>query len=82
MPSSSPSKWFWPIVIVLLCALVVIWAFTPVTESPEPIPEQTPDPNWTTAPEGPAVPVQLPDTPVRVVPADKASPSPTPRPEQ
>ena len=74
---STVGNWFWPIVIALLGALAVVWLFAPIAEpSGEPAVKQTPTPEWTTRPEGLAVPVDLPDTAVRRVPAEQATASP------
>ena len=73
---STAGNWFWPIVIALLGALAVIWLFAPIADSStESAVKQTPSPEWTTAPEGPAVPVDLPDAPMRQVPAEQATTS-------
>ena len=81
---SSASKWLWPLVVALLTALLVIWFFSPLGDVPvsEPAPERTPSSEWTTAPEGPAVEVKLPVTPVRRAPAETSSPSPTASPAE
>jgi hypothetical protein len=70
-------RWLWPIAIALLTALLVILLFRPSAEAPvtEPAPTQTPSTEWTTAPEGSAVDVRLPKTPMRNVPADEQAES-------
>jgi len=75
--ASTAGNWLWPIVIVLLGVLLIIWLFVPIGYSAtEANPKQTPSSEWTTAPEEPAVPVDLPDAPIRRVPAEPATGSP------
>lgn len=67
--SRSGGSWLWPIVIAALMALLVVWLFTPSAVAPvsEPAGANGPGDEWTTAPEGPAAPVALPDAPMRNV---------------
>lgn len=63
---------FWAIVIVLLIIVGGVFFFTEVTRQDQ-APErelEPPSTEWTTAPEG-GVEVDLPDTPVRVVPEEE-----------
>jgi hypothetical protein len=78
-PSSTASRWLWPIVIALLVAALVIWFFIRVADvsPPAPQPERTPSSEWTTAPKGSAVKVDLPDTPMTIVPDEDTSPTPS-----
>ena len=81
--TSAAGNWFWPIVIALLGALLVIWLFAPIADSSsEPAVKQTPSPAWTTRPEGPSIPVDLPDAPMRQVPAEQATTSPASPPQE
>ena len=75
--------WLWPIVIALLGALLVIWLFAPSDDpSQESRTNRAPNSEWTTAPEGPAVQVDLPEAPIRRVPAQQADSSPAPSSEE
>ena len=54
----------WPIVIASFVALFLVWMFSPTVDGPAPrqAAENTLSSEWTTAPEGPAVSVALPQT--------------------
>ncbi|AKH43687.1 hypothetical protein FHS61_002875 [Altererythrobacter atlanticus] len=69
--SSSGAKWFWALVVILLFVLLAVWFLDPFGETPEPAPAETPNPDFTTAPEEPGVPVDLPDTPMTNTPVEE-----------
>jgi hypothetical protein len=65
---------FWAIVIMLLIVVGAVFFFTDIVRQ-DPAPErepQVPSTEWTTAPEG-GVEIDLPDTPVRVVPDEETT---------
>ena len=70
--TKSPSRWFWLILVFMLFALIVIWFLDPFGDVPTPPPaaEPTPSTEWTTAPEEPGVPVELPETPMTETPVE------------
>lgn len=66
---------FWAVVIILLIIAGGIFFFTDVLRQDQ-APErelEPPSTEWTTAPEG-GVEVDLPDTPMRVVPEEETTP--------
>lgn len=74
---------FWAIVIVLLLVVGAVFFFTDIMRQ-DPVPErelEPPSTEWTTAPEG-GVEVDLPDTPMRVVPDEETTPEDAPRDEE
>jgi hypothetical protein len=65
--TKSSSKWFWILTLFALLVLVVVWFADPLGKV-EDAPTQPPaaqSTEWAPAPEGPAVEVKLPETPVR-----------------
>lgn len=75
--SNAAVKWGLPIVAIAIIVLLAIWLLKPQAETTEPRAQSTPSTEWTTAPEGPAVEVNLPETPMRNAPVE---PTPTPSP--
>lgn len=69
--TSRAKRWLWAALVFGMFAVALMWfLWDPIpgkTRAPE---QQQPAPSteWTTAPEGEHVEVDLPDTPVRVVP--------------
>lgn len=67
-------KWLWIVVIVVLLVVLVAWLIRPAGEDSEiaadaPATQST---EWAVEPEGPKVPVTLPDTPMTNTPATDA----------
>lgn len=79
-PTISP---FWAIVIVLLIIVGAVFFFTDnMLQDQVPAGElEPPSTEWTTAPEG-GVEVDLPDTPIRVVPDEETTPEGAPTNEE
>lgn len=77
--SASFRRWLWPIVIALVAALAIFWAYSPLAHGPsgEPAPERTTSAEGTPAPEGPAVEVTLSDTPMRNVRSETSAEEPS-----
>ena len=78
MTDQNKSRYGWKMWLVIAAALAVLLAFVLLFYAPlrGPTPDEAPaqpSTEWTTAPEEPAVQVDLPDTPVRNVP--RATPS-------
>lgn len=75
MPSliqRAGTTWLWLALLALFVVLAMAWAADPLGWADEVQPAQRPvaqSSEWTTAPEGPRVPVDLPDVPVKAVPA-------------
>jgi hypothetical protein len=68
----TPHKWIWTIVLILLAIVATFWFARPLgepeqVETVEPVAQST---EWVPVPEGSAVPVTLPETPLRNVPAE------------
>jgi hypothetical protein len=62
----SGTTWLWVALLSALFVLVVAWFLDPLGYADETQPPQAPTQNeWTVAPDGPAVPVRLPEVPVR-----------------
>lgn len=72
--SRSPLR---PLFVLLLsvAAIAAIWWFG-IHSKPEPVNTSGPSTELTAAPDQPGVPVDLPQTKMRVAPVEKVSPSP------
>ncbi len=71
--------WLWIAAVLALLVLIALFYFAPfrtIEPGPAPSPQSS---EWTTAPEGAAVKVELPKTPVTSVPLE---PTPTSSPAQ
>jgi hypothetical protein len=66
------TTWLWLALIALLFVALVAWAADPLGWADDAQPDRPAASaiEWTAAPEGPAIPVDLPDVPVKAVPAD------------
>lgn len=65
-------KWIWTIVLILLAIGATFWFAKPLGESEKgattkPVAQST---EWAPVPEGSAVPLTLPQTPLKSVPAE------------
>jgi len=83
MTDQNVSRYGWKMWLVIAAALAALLAIVLLFYAPlrGPTPDEapaSPSTEWTTAPEGPAVQVDLPDTPMRNVP--RATPSATSQP--
>lgn len=68
-------RWLWLLIILLLVVAAIVW----LTRPPKQARTMVPAPPFVVEPSGPAVPVTLPNTPMRNVPATPtATPSPAP----
>lgn len=68
--------WMWVALIALLFVVLVAWAADPLGWADDVERTSTTiaaSEEWTVRPEGPAVPVDLPDVPVKAVPADRTT---------
>ena len=65
---SPASKWFWIMVLVLLLAVSIYWFSDSVgeTEPASPVGAAAQSTEWAQEPEGEAVPVTLPNTPLKM----------------
>lgn len=75
-PPSSPkasSKWFWILILLALFIVVVVWFANPLGKVEQPPPAQTvkQSTEWAPEPEGPAVEVNLPETPLKNTVVDR-----------
>lgn len=74
--SSGSSKGLWIIILLIFLGLVIYWFANPMNDvgnAPEPAPAPTAQPtDLAEEPEGPAVDVTLPQTPMTNVPAESA----------
>jgi len=66
------SRWLWAIVLIIIAVAVTYWLASPLGEQAkvEPTKPQAQSTEWAPTPEGPAVPVTLPTTKLKVVPID------------
>lgn len=83
MTDPNISRYGWKMWLVIVTALVLLVAIVLLFYAPlrGPVPDEapaTPSTEWTTAPEGPAVPVDLPETPMRNAPRETPAASETP----
>lgn len=72
MPKSSrsPSRWFWILTLIAMLVVVIVWFMNPLgeVERAPTVKETGQSTEWAPAPEGPAVDVTLPQTPMTNVP--------------
>jgi hypothetical protein len=73
----TASKWLWPVVVALFVIGALYWFAKPLGEpekvlTAKPVAQST---EWAEDPEGPAVPVTLPTTPLKNVPINDRSES-------
>ena len=73
-PSSrSSSKWFWILALLALFILTIVWFANPLGKVEQAPPPETAaqSTEWAPAPDGPAVDVRLPETPMKNVVVDQ-----------
>lgn len=70
------TTWLWLALIALFFIALVAWAADPLgwADETEPAPRTVAESTeWTVRPDGPAVPVDLPDVPVKAMPIDSGT---------
>lgn len=76
--TKTAGKWLWPVVMTLFVIAALFWFAKPLGEpekigSAKPVAQST---EWAEEPEGPAVPVTLPTTPLKNVPVEDRDETP------
>lgn len=63
----TSSRWFWILTLLALFILVIVWFSDPLGKVEHAPPPETADQSieWAPAPEGPAVDMNLPETPMK-----------------